>query len=82
MLTNQHHFHNHTLEAKELQQMLNIQINELTLRQKNVYTLNEDGFKINQIASVMKLSKLTIKTHLKAARKEIRKQIREEWEIT
>lgn len=73
-----HQHHYYPLEEKELLESLSTQVDQLPIKQKQVYTLKNEGFRMSQIAREMKLSPLTVKTHLNAARKKIKKKMREE----
>ena len=58
--------------VNDVQKQLNSFIAKLPARQGIVYLMHHQGFKLDEIAEVMNISKLTVKTHLTKAGKMVR----------
>lgn len=73
-------FHNETEEAillKEFKQLLNDAVGQLPVQQKLVYQLcKEQGLKNDEVAKQLKLSPLTVRTHMKLALRFVREYIK------
>lgn len=66
--TEYHNGTERTVIYNDYQQLLNQAVNQLPPQQKLVYTLSRDeGMKYEEIADLLKLSKNTVKAHLKKA---------------
>jgi RNA polymerase sigma-70 factor (ECF subfamily) len=66
-----------TISLHELQHTLQKAVDTLTPQQKKVFELRRlEGFKYEEIAALMNISKETVKTHIKDALRTIREQLK------
>jgi len=63
------------LETKELQRQLQSAINQLPPQSKAVYLLRDEGYDYREIAEKLKISRHTVKNHVSAALKSLRKTL-------
>lgn len=68
---------------KQARQFLAEGISTLPLRQREIYTLSENGnHSLEQIADILQIKKTTVKSHLKSAKKTLRKYLLDRLDLT